>query len=305
MIQDRYIELKEGALDNLKARLQGYGASVQSPQDSDGVAPPQVPDSSVTATSISNWWKSISQRRRTPNPPLPSHNKSNHGSSEGYACPRTPLSVSGDHLYLLLCLPFMRWATKLRQDEVCRLNSDREFFTFLRSCYDNARQRKAWPWMRCVDAIRFVQFELFQNDLVDIQLQPSLPNKENLRHYSFESQECDTIPPIGPNLLMHYFEHPDHADVVPVLFKRIPKRKPRKLVPCPIMKSSVGWGLQLAEGTDMLTLFGYGCGAFVVALIVAITWSVTKNDVQGGFAIATYVLAFLLFVGGVGRVATI
>lgn len=35
----------------------------------------------------------------------------------------------------------------------------------------------------------------------------------------------DTDPPIGPNILIHLVEIPDHAPVLPILVKRIPIKR--------------------------------------------------------------------------------
>jgi hypothetical protein len=60
--------------------------------------------------------------------------------------------------------------------------------------------------------------------------------------------------------------------------------------------------MQLAEGVSAWLLFWSGCAAFGVALAVAVGWSVLRGDVQGGFAIAGFLVAFLLFCVGAGNV---
>lgn len=67
---------------------------------------------------------------------------------------------------------------------------------------------------------------------------------------------------------MHLYEHPDHADVLPTLFKKIPKKLRTKLEACPRKGSSVGWGVQFVEGLDLLMLFLVGVTGFV-----AVWWS--------------------------------
>lgn len=98
---------------------------------------------------------------------------------------------------------------------------------------------------------------------------------------------------------MHLFEHPEDADVLPVLFHKIPKRLRDKLEPCPIKGSAVGWGVQFVEGVDWFVAFICGCVGFILALIFAIVWSAVRDDIQGGFAIAGFMLAFLGFCFGV------
>ncbi|CAH0050481.1 unnamed protein product [Clonostachys solani] len=301
IVSDKYVEMSPGSLAKFKAELEAYGRPPNACQDQDNNVPVSTTGSvRMVSGVLSGLWKQLRRPKNTPIDRLPSHHAGGIVLEE-FGCPAQPQRPQGDHAYLLLCLPFMRLAVKLRQDEVCRLNSDRDFFSFLRSSYEAARQRKAWPWMRRVSTIDFTRFEVFDNNLVNIQHKPSLPTGQYLQQYNFEPLEADVIPPIGPNLMMHYFEHPDHADVIPILFKRIPKKLGEKLSACPVKKSSVGWGLHLVEGADPFKIFCFGLGAFAIALVVALAWSIIKSDVQGGFAISVFVLSLLLFVGNAGR----
>ncbi|KAL7626544.1 hypothetical protein AAE478_003316 [Parahypoxylon ruwenzoriense] len=301
VISDKYNEHRVGALEDLATQLQSYGKLAQ-PQQAQRSGTGITAQRAVSiCTQIWSFCKNVAQGSRKATQSLPSHRPTS-GTSNLYGCPRTPGPLQGTHNFLLLCLPFMRWGTKLHQAEVCRVNSDRDFFNLLRSNYQETRGRMPWSWLRRVSAIDFVRFEMFESQLVDIQLKPSIPPEDHRQDYAFELLNADTFPPIGPNLLMHYFEHPDHADVIPVLFRRIPKKLRNKLSACPIKRSSIGWGLQLAEGVDPFLLFCYGCAAFAVALTVAIIWSTLRDDVQGGFAIAGFVLAFFMFCGGVGNI---
>jgi len=45
-------------------------------------------------------------------------------------------------------------------------------------------------------------------------------------------------------------------------------------------------------------VFAYGFVGFMVCLIISVVWSVARHDVQGGFAIGGFLLAFLMFCGG-------
>ena len=59
--------------------------------------------------------------------------------------------------------------------------------------------------------------------------------------------------------------------------------------------------MQLAEGPDPFLVFAGGCAAFGVALAVALVWIVLRGeDVQGGFAIAGFILAFSMFCVHIG-----
>ncbi|KAI7913288.1 hypothetical protein M9X92_009541 [Pyricularia oryzae] len=229
---------------------------------------------------------------------LPRHNQAGATSDHGRLgmCPPTLPGIQQgpvQHKFVLLCVPFMRHGAKLFQPETCTINSDREFFQAVRHHYRQGRGSTAWSRLRKVRSLKFVKFEVYQSELVDIQQCPSMP--PNLLDYLYEPAESN--PPVGPNLLMHLFEHPDHAEVLPVLFRRIPKKLSR-LQACQRTGSSVGWGLQIHEGLDWVALFYCGCVGFAACLITAVAWTVVRDDVQGGFAIASFMLAFLALCGG-------
>lgn len=55
-----------------------------------------------------------------------------------------------------MCVPFMRQVAKLWQAEVCRINSDREFFRLMRYYYDQ-HTRRPWARFRKIEGINFVK----------------------------------------------------------------------------------------------------------------------------------------------------
>ncbi|KAK1673385.1 hypothetical protein BDP55DRAFT_670079 [Colletotrichum godetiae] len=199
-----------------------------------------------------------------------------------------------DHHFLLLCIPFMRWGTRAHQPDVCGIRSDQNFFRLLRASYDANRSGYPWSWLKKVKFINFVKFELLRNELVNISDSAFLPIGPG-----FECERLDTEPIIGFNLMMHLFENPDRADIFPVLFKRIPRKMRKQLQPCPIRGGSTGWGIQFVESLNELYVFLFGCVGFLVCLGISVTWTVIHDDIQGGFAIGGFVLAFILFCGGV------
>ena len=115
---------------------------------------------------------------------------------------------------------------------------------------------------------------------------------------------AESIPPVGPNLLMHFFENPKHANASPMLFRRMPRRLRQKLEPCPIRGSSIGWGIQVVEGLNRLKLFACGLIVFVISLLFGIIWSAIRKDIQGGFTVASYLLTFFVFSIGTIEAAT-
>ncbi|KAF4483151.1 hypothetical protein CGGC5_v010247 [Colletotrichum fructicola Nara gc5] len=197
------------------------------------------------------------------------------------------------HKFVLLCIPYMRWGTKAHHPDVCAIESDQQFFNFLRASYGTYRTQGRWNWLRNVKAIDLVKFELFRNELANVYDSAFSPVGSD-----FEYKQSDTEPPIGPNLMMHLFENPNHADIFPVLLRRIPRKTKERLRPCPKKGSSIGWGVQFKETLNGMYVFAFGCIGFMLCLVISVVYTLMKDDIQGGFAIGGFVLAFLLFCGG-------
>jgi len=144
---------------------------------------------------------------------------------------------------------------------------------------------------------------MYRNNLADIRHCPSIPPPEKRgTEYGYDpdgqsQQDLGVMPPIGPNHLAHLFEHPEHADVLPAIWRRIPRKLKSELKACPTRGSSLGWGLHLVEGMEWFLFSVLGCAGFFLCLLVSIIWSVVKEDVQGGFSIGGFLLAFFIFGG--------
>ncbi|KAK4224003.1 hypothetical protein QBC38DRAFT_446875 [Podospora fimiseda] len=238
-------------------------------------------------------------------PVLPQHKQRIPLQIPGACQPKTsPQNNPHSHTFLLLCMPYFQLASKLQQPDVCRINSDQELFHLLRNKYDKARSRwnQLSSKLRKVQGIEFVQFELYSSQLVDLRSRPSVPDVKTPKGsaYVYDPVPVDYLPPIGSNHLTHLFHHPDHAEPLPLLHRKIPKlKKPSNLTACPIKDTETGWGLHFIEGTNWNTVFILGCVGFLLSLLVAIIWAVCKNgDVQGKFAMAGFTVAFRGFVVG-------
>lgn len=73
-----------------------------------------------------------------------------------------------DHNFVLLCLPFERWAKKLHQLDMCNLKSDQVFFLSLRKQYSLVRKSRplaSFARFRRVESLDFVKVSKFIKDL--------------------------------------------------------------------------------------------------------------------------------------------
>ncbi|EEU38137.1 uncharacterized protein NECHADRAFT_48363 [Fusarium vanettenii 77-13-4] len=297
---DDYLEKQEGALEELETLLRNYKEKTLEMARS--IAPADSSSTGNASHFISKVKNVLSiPIRRQGSENLPKHQQdTDKAPMPGEACRITsnkePSSLDPQHRFLLICAPFMQRATKAHQPDVCMIHSDRDLFKALRRTYSKCRKGYRWRWFRRVTSIEFVKFEFFLSELVNIQQCPSLPGRQDRVEYDFEQVDLD--PPIGPNLLSHLFENPDHAEVLPVLFNRIPKKMRKRLSACPRKGSSTGWGISFVETLDTFVVFLFGCIGFTLSLVAAVVYTVIMGDIQGGFAIGAFLLAFVLFCGG-------
>ncbi|KAK8044823.1 hypothetical protein PG993_004847 [Apiospora rasikravindrae] len=302
---DDYIERRTGALEELKQFLSDSGIHVEAANgDFKSNTTPGGPTLPITNPGTLQTNKPT-QRQKSRFPfdiRLPRYWQSQDRMELGKCGQqRTTGAVAAPnyHNYLLLCVPFGNLICKLHQPEVCTIDSDQDFFSLLRVLYSKSRTKLFFmSALKRVKSIQFVQFEMYRRDLTDIRSQPALPPETLQTEYIYDPMPAELTPPIGSNLLVHFFEHPTHAGVLPDLYRRVPKRLREKLSPCPQKGSSLGWGIAFVEGVDTFMFFLCGCAGFFVCLMVAVAWTVAQSDVQGGFGIGAFLLAFMIFSGG-------
>lgn len=126
---------------------------------------------------------------------------------------------------------------------------------------------------------------------------PDTPLEDEARDiYSFRPKDYGLNPPIASHLLTHLLERPWEAEVIANFYNSIPKKLHAKL-----KEGEAGWGIQLVEGLDLFLVFVLGCVGFAFSLVIAMYWSIAKNDIQSGFTICGYILSFIVFCIGIAQ----
>lgn len=211
---------------------------------------------------------------------------------------RTPAHTSGEVFYLLLCHNSGVGAevVKLRQPDICDINNDQKLFSFLHEEYLTLRKRW-WTWISLwtLQSIKFVRFELYENELVDVKKLDDVPppTKDNeYRHGPPNPPELN--PPLGSTLLMHLFKHPELAGTRKKCLQKIPRKLRNRLAVLDADDDAIGWGLQFIEGWSKkrlmyMTALTFGFSSVVVMVLV----SILGHDVQNAGAIASFMLSFV------------
>lgn len=209
-----------------------------------------------------------------------------------------------DHLFLLLCIPHRKYATKLVHMDVCAFSSDQLFFANLKTHYQSMRGRwVSFFSVRKLKCIRFVQFEVYKSELVDIRKINDIPPEAKNDEYRYRPLPAEVVPPVGENHMMHLYEHPEDADDTAVCLDKIPKNFQERLLVSPQKVTGLGWGIHFVEGLHWMKLWILGLTGLLASVVFGVLWSTLKNDVQGGFGIAACLMVGLTFTTGILQAA--
>ena len=84
---------------------------------------------------------------------------------------------------------------------------------------------------------------------------------------------------------MHLFKHPEDYDDERIAYLRTPKRRER-------LDIGTGWGLQLVEGFLPERVWAVVMSFFVLgSVIFASIWACKRDDVQGAFGVAGWMIS--------------
>ena len=172
-LHDDFVELRPGALADLNHLLQSYGKDAHlnhgiSTQEIIQTLNDENLPAQTTPRQQAGWKQRISSAANSgiglvtslvaSSASLPRYQQDmNSDIATTGACIQTGSGGAGVHDFLLLCVPFMRVATKLYQPEICRINSDQEFLKLLRHYYQTKRGRSPWSLLRKVKLINFIK----------------------------------------------------------------------------------------------------------------------------------------------------
>ncbi|KAK6430517.1 hypothetical protein LTR95_013328 [Oleoguttula sp. CCFEE 5521] len=284
-MHDDYKEIKPGAMLDLQRSLD-HKRSHGAPNGTSGNA---------LNTILRSLKGVLLPNAGGPRPQLPQHNQQAAPTTRatGNSAKAPPLPTDPDQ-FLLLCVPFKRHATKLSHVPTPAPISDTDFFRLLRLQYTTLRGRFRRIFsLRTLAELRFVQFEVFRNDLADVRKLDVIPPGTQKDEYIYNPMPAAFIPPIGKNQLRHLYDHPEDADDESVCFNRVPRKLHERLVAAPIVGSSEGWGICFIEGVSWPKVCIFGLVGVVFSTAFGVLWTVLKDDIQGGFGVASFMLGVL------------
>ena len=78
--------------------------------------------------------------------------------------------------------------------------------------------------------------------------------------------------------------------------KLIPQKLDRSILQAPDDKPVIDWGVHIIEALNKVTVLVCTLAGLLLSDIIAIAWSIAKDDVQGGFGIGSWVTSVLAIV---------
>lgn len=303
MLYDDFIEVRPGALANLEQSLNSTGGFYEcNPSSSNATS---RASNMHGRTSFGSWLRSLSWPWKPTNvqsPSLPLHERQDALAS---VSDQPPADNESRGLCVFLCIPYRRTANKLYPVVVENIPTDDALFYCLRSKYKTARgEHISFFSLKTIKSIRFVRLEVYFQGLVDVRTTPDMPNESRRDEYSYHPMPAEFIPPIGENHMMHLYTYPEEAGHTGICLGKIPKKiEGLDWLPTHSQGSKVGWGLHFVEGLDVAKLWVLGFIGFIISIMFGIAWSVIKDDMQSGFAVAACMLTGLLFTTGMVQAA--
>lgn len=293
---DDFIELRPGAVDAYEALLREHANTQQLSQ---------------STTNRTGFFRSLWDPRtifsflgkQTANQTcLPQF------QTTGYAANTQTLALtaSADTLFLLLCVPHKQYATRLVHLDLRAIVSDQEFFYSLKRNYRSMRGiARSLLSLRTLKKVKFVQFEMYKSELVDIRKVDDLPPVDRRDEYRYRPMPAEHIPPVGERHMMHLCTHPEDADETQVIcLDRIPKKLKERLLVCPSNGTGIGWGVHFVEGWHYTLAWLLAFVTLLVSsLVFLICWAVLRHDLQSASGVAAYMLAFVALCVGTVQAA--
>lgn len=228
--------------------------------------------------------------------------------------------VASSTLHLLCSIVIRRYGRRLRQEPITSITTDQMLFSALQDVYHKQRGRtRPYLTLTTVRSIDFmkVRHSLFaythihhllrpcaqckygSDDHIDVRCHNELcdsskpcdcvPPLSNLE-YECDPRPPDISPPVGPNLMMDCFTHPETISKDNQwIFNQLPKRTRGKLKTNPSSsRRQDAWGIHFDEGWDLVKIWLILMIGFIIpSLVFGIVWSRVMKDVQGAFGIAS------------------
>jgi hypothetical protein len=138
--------------------------------------------------------------------------------------------------------------------------------------------------------------------LRDQDYEASLPPGSN-RDYEYNPNPITHWPPVPHNLMKNWIYCPKDIRGSTVCTERFPKYRSQDVLSKGGGDDIFGWGIELVEGRYWKWLFVPLSLLLFLSTAFGAAWAYYKNDISGGFAVASYMIAAATLLIGTIEVA--
>ncbi|KAF2438997.1 hypothetical protein P171DRAFT_370751 [Karstenula rhodostoma CBS 690.94] len=213
---------------------------------------------------------------------------------------RAPLGVTETNQappprYLAVSSSFGGIYKGLSELDISQLKSDAQLFMAVATIY---LELSSWRRLRRIFlkpvSVEFVQLSVWDvhKGYVSISDRPACVPPENEPNYDFAPRPLAPLPPVPPEIFVHYLGHRggshNPASNRFVWTPRLPTRKLKRLIDCDV--PTYGWGIFIKEGPNRLLIFWMAILSVVCSVLLSILWATLKGDVQGASGLGSLIL---------------
>ncbi|PYH70826.1 uncharacterized protein BO88DRAFT_480193 [Aspergillus vadensis CBS 113365] len=309
-LYDDYVEHVPGALEDMKAFLRS--SAYVTTADMNGGSQ-QVTTSS---TSSCNSTSSASQMQHSPSSRFTNQLQGSNIIPTSDSQTDVELGEMVSHPPLLLsCLEKSRYAVELRQKSIIGVADDRQLFYTLRRIYHEHRGRLRPIWsLKTLHSIHFMKFAYGGSRYIDVRCHEEICETgrpcvcvppEQLVLPKGKEYDCRPVPPklsppIGPRLMMDFFNNPQYiAPNSTLIVQQLPKRACGKLQN-EYINPTEAWGIFYKEDWNWAKIWWIlALGFFPPSLLFGVLWTVFKQDISGAFGVASWWMAGASIIVGI------
>lgn len=154
---------------------------------------------SIFSSSLKSFGSLFTVSRRESKNSLPLHERHSSVNLQPQSNPKptVPIVPQAEPQFLPICYSKGRYATRLLQPDVVklRIDSDQAFFHLLRTSYNSTKRKWTSTFsLKTLSWIKFVHFELYCSELVDVRKVDDIPPPDHVE-YRYAPVPPDVIPP--------------------------------------------------------------------------------------------------------------
>ncbi|KAF7854529.1 uncharacterized protein EAF02_011704 [Botrytis sinoallii] len=250
------------------------------------------------ASSVKNTSPSTSQVLTTLTPKSPAFVSTISTSSSLILSTPTSsvltLSTLTEATFLELCVNVGENLKRLGEINLVGAKLDEDMFERIREKYFELRGARSKLWLLKPASVYFVRFSVEQRHRVGtLQTPLSLPPKIEVDHDSWIYHPCPLDEgelPVPENVILHYLKCTSPTGIL-FWMRRVPRKCKTSILDNGAAPIALGWGIHIDEGPNYKVIFFINFVALVISGIIALAWSLAKEDFQGAFGFASWFIA--------------